>query len=128
MKNAMILIFCASLALTGCGETKSVSIPKSGNDKIDAVLLDIASGRKDEAVAKFEAKLETISGLPSQFSSPREFVDSLDGCKFTGFKNMALSVPGFVMTEWSCPSGPIEALLATMPQRQGVTIGDVRAK
>ena len=97
---------------------------KSGDDALDALILDISSGHRDAAIARISS-IESISGKRTLATTPTEFVDRLLGCHPTGeAKDIGFDKTKLIQVVWVCAGASYYTVFDPGYTKPYITVGE----
>lgn len=114
--KGMLAPLLAGLSLASAAEAAPAV---TGDAAVDALVDDIAQGRRDAAVARISS-IETITGMERLVTTPAQFVDRLLGCKGASVKYR----PAFVTVKWTCPDGVYQSLFDATWRPPYITVAE----
>jgi hypothetical protein len=114
-----LALAAALTAATACAQQPPPA--RTGHDRIDAFVADLAAGRREAAIAKISS-MESASGLPNAAATPTEFVDKLLQCSYVSVRRQTMGLTMYDIT-WRCPDGDYRSLIDPDWRPPRLTVG-----
>lgn len=122
--KASIALLALPLAAGAATCAPAQAVFKTGNDALDALVLDITGGRRDAAIARISS-IESLSGKRTLATTPSEFVDRLIGCRPEGkAKPYGFDSMKMIEITWSCPGVRYRTIFDPNWARPYITVGE----
>jgi len=104
------------------GALLAATPPQTGDGPVDALVADLAAGRREAALARIY-EMNSLSGQPNAVALASEFVDKLSRCTLLSFETRNL---GGVMYDlrWRCPDGDYYSLLDSAWRPPRIVVGE----
>lgn len=100
----------------------AATAPQTGSAAVDAFIADLATGRRDQALARIY-EMNSLSGRPNAVALADEFVDKLLDCSYVSSQTRSFGGDMYDV-RWRCPDGDYHALLDPSWRPPRIVVGE----